>query len=367
MPHAAPMLDSKRTPQLSVVVPCCDEAAVLAETARRLGDVLDRLVEADRIADCSRVFFVDDGSQDESWAIIERLARQTPQFQGIKLSRNHGHQNALMAGMLTAPGDVVVSIDADLQDDPEAIDAMIAAHAEGADIVYAVRNARRSDTLFKRRSAHAYHRVLRWMGVQVIGDHADFRLLSRRVVEALRAHGESNLFLRALIPQLGFTTATVTYERAKRFAGTSKYPLGRMVSLGLEGITSFSIRPLRAIFVLGFVVSILSACLGIWALVMALVFHSVVPGWTSTVVPIYLVCGLQMLCLGVIGEYIGKIYLETKHRPRFIIEHTTWSDNDDISDRLLDRPDDATRHATKKRRRVSQPADDARSGPPART
>jgi polyisoprenyl-phosphate glycosyltransferase len=315
-------------PRLSVVVPCYNEEEVLAETARRLGEALDRLIEARRIGEKSRVYFVDDGSVDRSWAIIEQLRQRSERFHGIKLSRNRGHQNALMAGLLTVPGDVVISIDADLQDDVDAFDSMLAAHEQGADVVYGVRSARQTDTMFKRTSAWAYYRLLGWMGVQLMYDHADFRLLSRRAIEALRAYGESNLFLRALIPQLGFKTAAVSYQRSERIAGTSKYPLTRMVSLGLDGITSFSIRPLRIIFLLGLAISVLSFALGIWALVAALVFQVTVPGWASTVVPIYFVCGVQMLCLGVIGEYIGKIYLETKRRPRFMIEHRTWSGED---------------------------------------
>jgi glycosyltransferase involved in cell wall biosynthesis len=230
-----------------------------------------------------------------------------------------------MAGLLTVPGDLVLSLDADLQDDVNAIAEMLEAHASGAEIVFGVRSSRMSDTYFKRTTAQIYYRLLRSMGVKLIHDHADYRLMSRRAIEALREYRETNLFLRALIPQLGFKTASVMYKRLERVAGTSKYPVWKMASLGLEGITSFSTTPLRVITLLGFLVSGVSLCLGLWALAAAVIFASTIPGWASTVIPIYVICGVQMLCLGIIGEYIGKIYNETKHRPRFLIDKTTDS------------------------------------------
>jgi glycosyltransferase involved in cell wall biosynthesis len=220
---------------------------------------------------------------------------------------------------MTVSGDVVISMDADLQDDPAAITPMLEAAARGTDIVYGVRSARTSDLAAKRLTAHAYYRLLRWLGVEVVFDHADYRLMTRRVLEALREYEESNLFLRALIPRLGFRTEIVYYERAERFAGESKYPLARMLALALEGITSFSTRPLRLITVLGTITSLFALVLTTWALLAAAVFGATIPGWASTVIPIYLICGVQLLSIGVIGEYVGKIYMETKRRPRYHI------------------------------------------------
>ncbi len=310
-------------PRLSVVVPCYNEEEALPLTARRLAEKIEDFVACGRVARDSHVCFVDDGSLDATWSIIERLAREKI-FEGVKLSRNCGHQNALMAGLLTVPGDVVVSVDADLQDDLDAIDQMLDAHAKGADIVYGVRARRDADTALKRNTARAYYRLLHWLGVDVVYDHADFRLMSRRAVEALRAYPEANLFLRALVPRLGFRTAQVRYDRNERIAGVSKYPLRRMLALAIEGVTSFSVRPLRLITVTGFAISFVSFLLGAWALVAALFLRMAVPGWASTVIPIYFISGVQMLFLGVIGEYIGKIYLEAKRRPRFLLEEATF-------------------------------------------
>jgi polyisoprenyl-phosphate glycosyltransferase len=314
---------SRQPPNLSLVVPCYNEQEVLPESASRLSQVLRRLIDDGRLDSESRVYFIDDGSTDNTWALIEKLSKQSKQFAGIKLSRNKGHQNALMAGLMLVPGDIVISVDADLQDDLNAIPGMIAAHSKGADIVLGVRENRRSDTQFKRVTAQCYYRLIKWMGVEITYNHADFRLMSRRVIEALRQYEESNLFLRALIRQLGFSTAIITYERHERLAGKSKYPIHKMLALALQGITSFSIQPLRAITLFGFIVSLTSFCLGVWAFVAKVVFQATVPGWTSTVVPIYLISGVQMLFLGIIGEYIGKIYLETKRRPRFLIDKIT--------------------------------------------
>jgi glycosyltransferase involved in cell wall biosynthesis len=251
---------------------------------------------------------------------VEELHRNSRQIQGLKLSRNRGHQNALLAGLLSATGDIVVSIDADLQDNPELMTEMVEANTAGADVVLAVRRTRTTDSAFKRITAQFYYRFLRWMGVEITYDHGDYRLLSRRAIEALRQFGESNLFLRALVMQIGFKTTIVSYDRANRYAGASKYPLWKMISFALEGVTAFSTMPLRYITFLGFVVSIISFAFGTWALVAAFFSLTVVPGWASTVIPIYLICGVQMICLGIMGEYIGKIYHETKRRPRFTIE-----------------------------------------------
>lgn len=307
---------TETSPVLTIVVPCYNEEDVLPETVRRLGLLLDGLIEVRLAAPGSHVCFVDDGSRDSTWTLIQRAHDTSDLFGGIRLSRNRGHQNALMAGLLAAGGDVIVSIDADLQDDLDAIGKMLREAAVGADIVYGVRSARRADTVSKRLTAHLYYILLRTLGVDIVFDHADFRLMTRRAVEALRQYEESNLFLRALIPQLGFNTSIVTYERAERFAGESKYPLRKMLALAVEGITSFSTRPLRMVTMLGFVISTLAFLLTCWAVFAALALDATIPGWASTVVPIYLISGVQLLCVGVIGEYVGKVYLETKRRPR---------------------------------------------------
>lgn len=308
------------TPRLAIVVPCYNEAAVLPTTAARLRQLLERLRAAGEVAADSLVVFVDDGSADATWAQVAELAAGHPDVAGIRLSRNRGHQNALLAGLCTAPGDVLVSIDADLQDDPEAIPRMLAAHRAGSDIVYGVRRGRASDGLFKRLSARAYYRLLAALGVEVVYDHADFRLLSRRAVEALRDYREVNLFLRGLIPQLGFPSARVEYDRAPRPAGRSKYPLRRMLSLAWQGVTSFSAYPLRLITGFGLLVSIASLALAAWALGVRLFTDRALPGWASTVIPMYFLGGVQLFSLGIIGEYVGKIYHEAKRRPRYHIE-----------------------------------------------
>ena len=303
-------------PVLTIVVPCYNEEDVLPETAKRLDLLLVQLIGEQFVSNKSSVCFVDDGSRDRTWAIVEDLRKNSGRVGGIKLSRNRGHQLALMTGLLSALGDIVISVDADLQDDVNAIRDMLREAASGADIVYGVRRGRDSDTWLKRTTARFYYHLLRTLGVDIIFDHADFRLMTRRALEALRDYEESNVFLRALIPLLGFPSAIVTYDRAERFAGTSKYTIGKMLALAVEGITSFSNRPLRMVTVLGLVVSFLASCLVVWAVFAAIVLQQTIPGWASTVIPIYLISGVQLLCVGIIGEYIGKIYLETKRRPR---------------------------------------------------
>lgn len=307
-------------PSLDIVVPCYNEAAVLPETARRLTALLDRLVAAGRVAAGPAVYFVDDGSRDATWSLIAGLNAADPRLRGVKLSRNRGHQNALMAGLDVATAEVVVTIDADLQDDPEVIGAMVDAWRGGAEIVLGVRSDRSTDTGFKRITGQGFYRVMGSLGVEIVHDHADFRLLGRPAIAALARYPERNLFLRALILQLGFTVATVPYVRAERFAGESKYPLGKMIAFALDGVTSFSTRPLRLITLLGFAVSAVAFALGLWALYVALFTGHSVPGWASITVPIYLICGIQLVCIGIMGEYVGKIYVETKGRPRFVIE-----------------------------------------------
>jgi len=309
-------------PRASIVVPCFNEEDVVPETARRLGLVLSELEARGKLASGSAIYFVDDGSDDRTWTIVEALAGASSLVRGIKLSRNRGHQNALLAGLFSAEGDVVITIDADLQDDLGAIEAMLAAHASGSDIVYGVRKSRATDTLFKRHTAEGYFRLLRLMGVEAIFNHADYRLMSRRAIAALEEFTEVNLFLRGIIPQLGFASSIVAYDRQERFAGESKYPVRKMLTLAWQGITSFSAVPLRLITGIGVVVSLGSFAVALWALWIRVFTEDAVPGWASTVLPIYLLGGIQLLCIGIIGEYLAKIYMETKARPRYVIEKT---------------------------------------------
>lgn len=306
---------------LAMVIPCYDEQEVLPETVERLATLRERLLSERLIREGSTVHLVDDGSRDATWPLIEAAARVFPWLHGIKLSRNHGHQNALLAGLLTVEGDVVISVDADLQDDLDAVGEMLRRHAEGAEIVYGVRTARKVDSFVKRGTAETYYRLLRWAGVDVMFNHADYRLLGRRALHALADFGEVNLFLRGLVPLLGFPTAVVKYERRERFAGTSKYPLHKMLALAWNGITSFSSVPLRWVTSLGALVSLLSFLLAAWALFLRLFAPGhVVVGWASTVVPLVFLGGVQLLGIGILGEYVGKVYLEVKRRPRFVIE-----------------------------------------------
>lgn len=306
--------------RLSIVVPCYNEEEVLRETAGRLLKLMDGLESSQRIAASSELVFVDDGSRDRTWLLIEELAGRHDRIRGVKLSRNRGHQNALLAGLFSSSGEAVVSIDADLQDDLGAIERMIDRHLEGADVVYGVRSKRQQDSWFKRATAETFYRMMSWLGAESIHNHADFRLLSRQALEALRGYDEVNLFLRGLVPLLGFRSEIVEYERRERFAGVSKYPLGQMIAFALEGITSFSVVPLRIITLIGFIVFALTILISAWVLWVRLFTDQAVPGWASTVLPLYFIGGVQILCMGVIGEYIGKTYQEVKRRPRYIIE-----------------------------------------------
>jgi glycosyltransferase involved in cell wall biosynthesis len=305
---------------LGIVVPCYNEEEVLPETARRLTSLLDSLVAKERVTPSSQVFFVDDGSSDGTWALIEELARDNPRVAGIKLSRNRGHQNALLAGLFTAECDVLVSVDADLQDDIGVIPAMLTQYVRGMDVVYGVRNDRSSDSMLKRATAQSFYRLMSALGAESVYNHADFRLMSRRAIEALKQFREVNLFLRGMVPLVGFKSAIVQYNRSERFAGVSKYPLRKMFGLALDAVTSFSVVPLRLITLTGFVVFALSATMVAWTLWIRLFTTQALPGWTSTTLPIYLLGGLQILCVGIIGEYLGKLYQEAKSRPRYIIE-----------------------------------------------
>jgi polyisoprenyl-phosphate glycosyltransferase len=314
---------------LSVIVPCYNEEAVLQDAAIKLRNIICGLVESGQLTNSSALYFVDDGSTDDTWQIIETLCASDNVFRGIKLSRNKGHQNALLAGLFTAPGDALISIDADLQDDPDAIGEMIKCYLDGAEIVYGVRKRRDSDSLFKKFTAESYYRVLRALKVDIVFNHADYRLLSRRAIEALREYEEVNLFLRGVIPQLGFKTATVFYDRTERFAGESKYPVVKMLAFAWEGITSFSAVPLRIITVLGLGVSVISFLIGCWAILVKVFGSGVVPGWASTIVPVSFLSGVQLLAIGIIGEYLAKMYVEIKHRPRFFIEKVIGPQEED--------------------------------------
>ncbi|MEI6207921.1 MAG: glycosyltransferase family 2 protein [Desulfuromonadales bacterium] len=308
--------------RLAIVVPCCNEEQVLPETLRRLIVLLDRMQEEKLIELESAIYLIDDGSRDQTWKIIHSMAQSDSRIRGIRLSSNRGHQNALLAGLLTAEGEAIVTVDADLQDDINVIEEMVLRFRQGSEIVYGVRRSRASDTVFKRCTANLYYRLLRWMGADVVQGHADFRLMGRRAVECLREYPEVNLFLRGIVPQLGFATATVYYDRAARFAGETKYPLGRMLALAIDGITSFSVTPLRIISALGFIICLMSLVMIAWIIYGHFVMHSTIPGWASSVIPIYFLGGIQMLGIGIVGEYIAKMYLETKRRPRYIIERT---------------------------------------------
>ncbi|GGX90865.1 glycosyltransferase family 2 protein [Pseudoduganella dura] len=312
--------DLKPVPVVSLVLPCFNEQEVLPETTRRLIALLARLEAEGRAAPGSAIYYVDDGSSDGTWRLVAEYAAVFPTVCGIKLSRNRGHQNALLCGLMTAPGDVLVSLDADLQDDLEAIPRMLDGYRAGNEIVYAVRRCRDADSFFKRVTAEGYYRLLAFLGVQVLFNHADFRLMSRRAIESLRGYEETHLFLRGLVPQLGYRTSVVEFERAARFAGESKYPLRKMLSLAWQGVTSFTAYPLRLITGAGALVSLGSLLLSAWALGIRLFTDDAVPGWASVVIPMYLLGGVQLLSLGIIGEYLAKVYESTKKRPRFHVE-----------------------------------------------
>lgn len=306
---------------LYFVLPCYNEEEVLPETAKRLFAKYNKLLRANKISDESRILFVNDGSSDRTWEIIKKLHEWNPAFSGLSLSQNRGHQNALLAGLMTARKycDISVSMDADLQDDIEAVDEMIAKYEGGCEIVYGVRNSRKTDTKFKRGTAGLYYRLLEKMGVNIVDNHADYRLMSRRALNALAEFKEVNLFLRGIVPMIGFKTDVVYYERGARFAGKSKYPLKKMLAFAFEGITSLSIVPIRIITNLGVGVFLVSIVLLIWGIVQK-IRGATVAGWSSLIVSIWAVGGMILLSIGVVGEYIGKIYLETKGRPRFIVD-----------------------------------------------
>ncbi len=309
--------------RLSIVIPVYNEEAVLAECVRQVQQVLGDLAAKGKIAADSNLWLVDDGSRDGSWPLIEQLAGQHPGVIGVKLSRNRGHQNALLAGLMSADGDAVISLDADLQDDTSVIEDMVDAYRAGNEVVFGVRRSRVQDSMFKRWSARHYYALLRVLGVDVVPDHAEFRLLGRPALQALAEYPETNLFLRGLIPQLGFRSARVLYDRKLRLAGNSKYPLAKMLGLGIDGITSFSAVPLRMIAATGAVLFVLSMLVSLWVVGVKLFTDHSVPGWASTTLPIYALGGVQLLSLGLVGEYVAKIYVEVKRRPRYSIERIT--------------------------------------------
>ena len=306
--------------RLYIVVPCYNEEEVLPETARRLRAKMTALTEAGKIAPDSRVLFVNDGSKDRTWDIIRSLHESDPLFSGLDLSRNRGHQNALLAGLMTAKDrcDMAISMDADLQDDIDAVDEMVDKYRDGCDIVYGVRSSRTTDTFFKRFTAESFYRLMNFLGANVVFNHADYRLLSRRALEGLAQFTEVHLFLRGIVPMIGYRTDTVEYARGERFAGESKYPLKKMLSFAMEGITSLSTKPIRYITLLGFLIFLVSIAMLIYSVIRWAMGATII-GWASLICSVWAIGGLILLSLGVIGEYIGKIYLETKGRPRFLI------------------------------------------------
>ena len=307
--------------KLYMVIPCYNEQEVLPETSKRLKEKLSTLVKAGKIDPESRIIFVNDGSKDRTWEIIRRLHEEDPVFGGVNLSRNRGHQNALLAGLMTVKdhADMAISMDADLQDDINAIDEMVEKYLNGTDIVYGVRSSRAKDTFFKKATAEGFYKLMNTMGVNTVFNHADYRLMSKRALEGLTEFREVNLFLRGIVPMIGYSTDVVYYERGERFAGESKYPLGKMLSFAIEGITSLSTKPIRMITFLGFFIFLVSIGILIYSLVRHFMGATIV-GWTTLMVSVWAIGGLILLSLGVVGEYIGKIYLETKARPRFLIE-----------------------------------------------
>ena len=314
----------KKNPCLWIIIPCYNESEVLPITAPMFSDKIEQLVQEEKIAPDSRILFVNDGSKDDTWEIICRLSAENPRFQGICQSRNRGHQNAVLAGLMEAKDrcDITISIDCDGQDDINAMDQMVEEYLNGCEIVYGVRSSRETDTWFKRTTAQGFYKVLNGMGAEVVYNHADYRLVSSRVLQAFADFHEVNLFLRGMFPLVGFKSTSVYYERHERIAGESHYPLKKMLALAFDGITSLSVRPIRMVTGMGVIVSILGFIGIIWAVVVALMGKSIA-GWASIVCIVCFLGGIQLLSLGIIGEYIGKTYMETKRRPRYIISERT--------------------------------------------
>lgn len=307
--------------KLYLVIPCYNEKMVLHETEHRLTAKLNQMIKTGLISDESRIVFVDDGSQDNTWMIIKELHQNNPMVLGIKLSKNRGHQNALLAGLMTVRNkcDMVVSMDADLQDDIEVLDQFVQKYYDGCEIVYGVRSTRETDTFFKKYTAEGFYKLMKFMGVEIVFNHADYRLMSSRALDELSNYKEVNLFLRGIVPMIGFQTGVVSYERHKRFAGESKYPIKKMLAFAMDGITSLSIKPIRFITGLGITLFGVSLIMLVYYIILYYMGNTT-PGWATIVVSIWGIGGLQLLAIGIIGEYIGKIYMETKERPRYIIE-----------------------------------------------
>ena len=314
------MSDSKNLPLLLLVVPCYNEEEVLPTTSKLYLDKVEELTKGVLVSDKSGILFVNDGSKDSTWSLIQGLARTDSRVRGLCLSRNYGHQHALLAGLMEARSlcDVTISIDADGQDDIDAMNEMMAAYHDGCDVVYGVRNNRDSDTFFKRTSAQAFYRLMNGMGVESVYNHADYRLLSTRVLDELAQYEEVNVFLRGMVPLVGFKSTCVYYERHERIAGESHYPLSKMVGLAIDGITSMSIKPIQMISGLGMITALISLIGIIWSVVRQLTGHTVT-GWASIIAVICLLSGIQLISLGIIGEYVGKSYMESKHRPRWVV------------------------------------------------
>ncbi len=320
------MVDGK---VIYMVVPCYNEEEVLDETTKRLTEKLHHLIEEGKISDKSRILYVNDGSKDQTWPIISRLHGEYDIVSGLNLSRNRGHQNAVLAGLMYAKDhcDAAISMDADLQDDINAIDEMVDKFHQGIDVVYGVRSSRKKDSFFKKFTAEGFYKMMKWMGVDIVFNHADYRLMSKRVLQQLEHYKEVNLFLRGIVPLIGYPSDCVYYERHERFAGESKYPLKKMLSFAFDGITSFSVKPIRFILSLGLLIFLVSVGILIYSIVRHFMGETVL-GWSSLMVSIWALGGLQLLAIGIIGEYIGKMYLETKERPRFAIQDIL----DDIED-----------------------------------
>ena len=310
-----------KTDTLYLVIPCYNEEEVLPETSKRLTAKLGAMIEMGFISQDSKIVFVNDGSKDRTWQLIRQYHEENPMIQGINLSRNKGHQNALLAGLMTVKEycDMAISMDADLQDDVDAIDQFVEKYYEGCEVVYGVRSERKTDSFFKRASAQSFYKLMLHMGVEIVYNHADYRLMSRRALDEMEGFKEVNLFLRGIVPLIGFQSGVVTYERHERFAGESKYPLKKMLNFAFDGITSFSVKPIRMVTTLGIIIFAISILMLIYFLITWCIGWTV-PGWTSIVVSVWAIGGLQLLAIGIIGEYIGKIYMETKARPKFIVQ-----------------------------------------------
>lgn len=311
--------------KLWLVIPCYNEEEVLPETSKRLYQIMSEMIINNRISPESKIAFVNDGSKDKTWELIERYHSNIDMFVGINLSRNKGHQNALLAGLSVAKeyADMVITLDADLQDDVTKIPEFVEKYYEGNDVVYGVRNNRDTDTGFKRNTAQGFYKFMKFLGVEIVNNHADYRLMSKRAIDGLMEFGEVNVFLRGIIPQIGYKSAIVEYSRSERFSGESKYPLKKMLAFAFDGITSFSVKPLRISLVLGILAFLVSIGILIYCLVQFCLGNTV-SGWASLSVSVWALGGMQLLMLGIVGEYIGKIYLETKHRPKFIIEKVLY-------------------------------------------